>query len=67
LRKRAGRTSDRGVWLVGFEPEHPNATNEERKAAWAKERTTFKKISMKALRTLEKTGVKVVEDLGSDK
>lgn len=67
LRKRAGRTIGRGVWLVGFEAEHPNATNEEKKAAWEKDRTAFKKIGMRALRTLEKTGMKVVEDPGSDK
>ena len=62
LRKRAGRTIGRGVWLVGFEASHPNATKEEKKAAWAEDRRDFKVIGMKALRTLEKAGMKVVEN-----
>jgi len=62
LRKRAGRTIGRGVWLAGYEAENPNATTEETQAAWAEARADFKKIGMKALKTLEKTGLKVIED-----
>lgn len=61
LRKRAGRTIGRGVWMAGFKAEHPNATRDEVKAAWAEARKDFTKIGMRALKTLEKSGLKVIE------
>ena len=61
LRTRIGLTIGRGVWLAGYKIENPDATSEERKEAWKEARKDFKKIGMKALKTLEKTGFEVVE------
>ena len=61
LRKRAGRTIGRGVWLAGYTAEHTEATRDEVKEAWAEARADFTKVGMKALKTLEKAGMKVVE------
>lgn len=60
LRKRAGRTIGRGVWLTGYKAEHPEATREEVKLAWAEARKDFTRIGMRALKTLENAGMKVV-------
>ncbi|MCF2870015.1 hypothetical protein L0664_02950 [Octadecabacter sp. G9-8] len=61
MRTRVGLTIGRGVWLAGYKIEFPNATADERKAAWKEARKDFKKIGMKALKTLEKNGFEVVE------
>ena len=61
MRMKAGRTIGRGVWLTGYKAENPDATKEERQAAWNEARKDFTKIGMKALKTLEKTGYQVVE------
>ncbi|MBU2992737.1 hypothetical protein Q4555_03980 [Octadecabacter sp. 1_MG-2023] len=61
LRMRVGRTIGRGVWMTGFKAENPNATKEERRAAWYEVQKDFTKIGMKALKTLEKTGYQVIE------
>ena len=60
LRMRIGRTIGRGVWLASHKAEFPDATKEERKAAWEAARKDFQKIGLKALKTLEKTGFQVV-------
>ena len=61
LRKRAGRSIGRGVWLAGFKAENPDASREDAKQAWNEARKDFTKIGMRALKTLEKAGLKVVE------
>lgn len=60
LRMRVGRTIGRGVWLTGFKAENPNATKDERRAAWDEAREDFTKVGMRALKTLEKTGYQVI-------
>ncbi|KPP93692.1 MAG: hypothetical protein HLUCCA08_05810 [Rhodobacteraceae bacterium HLUCCA08] len=67
LRKRAGRTIGRGVWLTGYKAEHPDATREETKLAWAEARKDFTRIGMRALKTLENAGMTVVEAAPDDK
>jgi len=61
-RMAVGRTIVRSVWLTGYKVEFPEATTEERKLAWKEARKDFTKIGLKALKTLEKTGYKVIED-----
>jgi len=61
LRSRAGLAIGRGVWLAHFKSENPNATPEERKAAWPLVRKQYKKIGMNALKGLEKNGFQVTE------
>jgi len=61
LRTRVGLTIGRGVWLATYKMENPNATAEERKVAWKEARKDFKKIGMKALKTLEKNDFEVIE------
>ncbi len=60
-RMRIGRTIGRSIWLTGYKAEHPQATKEERQAAWSEARKDFTKIGLKSLKTLEKTGYQVVE------
>lgn len=61
LRRRAGRTIGRGVWLAGFQEEYPDATREDTQKAWGEVRADFTKIGMRALKTLERGGFRVVE------
>ncbi len=61
MRMRVGRTIGRGVWLTGYDAEHPNATKEERAAAWDKDRKDFTKIGLRALKALERKGYQVTE------
>ena len=61
MRMRIGRTIGRGVWEAGYRAEFPDATKEERKAAWQDARKDFTKVGMRALKTLEKTGFDVVK------
>ena len=61
VRMRVARTIARSVWQTGYNAEHPDATNEEKKAAWNDARKDFTKVGMRALKTLEKTGYEVVE------
>ena len=65
MRMRIGRTIGRGIWLTGYKSEHPDATKEERQAAWNEARKDFTKIGLKALKTLEKTGYQVIEKPGA--
>jgi hypothetical protein len=60
-RMRVGRTIGRGVWLAGYKTEFPNATKEERTAAWQEARKDFTKVGMRALKTLEKNGFQVIQ------
>ncbi|MEL6959585.1 MAG: hypothetical protein AAGL89_11605 [Pseudomonadota bacterium] len=61
MRMRIGRTIGRGVWEAGYKVEFPEATKDERKAAWEAARKDFTKIGLRALKTLEKTGFDVVK------
>lgn len=61
LRARAGLTIGRGIWQAGYKAENPEATKEQRSAAWKEVRKEFKKIGMKSLKALEKNGLQVVE------
>ena len=61
LRMKAGRTIGRGVWSAGHKAEFPDATKEERNAAWQEARKDFTKIGMKGLKALEKNGFQVTE------
>ena len=64
LRRRIGRTIGRGVWEAGYRAEFPDASKEERKAAWEEARKDFTKVGLRALKTLEKTGYEVVQKDG---
>ena len=61
MRMKVGRTIGRGVWLTGYKAENPDATKEQRKAAWIEARKDFTKIGLNALKTLEKSGFHVAE------
>ena len=61
MRARIGLTIGRGVWLAGYKMEFPESTKEERNLAWKDARKDFKKIGMKALKTLEKNDFQVIE------
>jgi hypothetical protein len=61
MRARIGLTIGRGVWSAGYKIENPEATDAERKLAWKEARKDFKKIGMKALRSLEKNDFEVIE------
>lgn len=66
LRKRAGRTIGRGVWMTGYLAENPDASRDDIQIAWKEARSDFSKIGMRALKTLERAGMKVVVDPNLD-
>ncbi len=62
LRMDVSRAIGRGVWLTGYNSEFPDATGADRKLAWKEARKDFTKIGLKALKSIEKNGFKVIED-----
>lgn len=59
-RRRVGRSIGLAFFNAGFKAQNPDATREERKAAWKEARKAQTRIGMRALRQIERAGLAIV-------
>jgi len=59
-RRRVGRSIGLAFFNANYKAQNPDATKEDRKAAWKAARKTQTKIGMRALRQIERAGLAIL-------
>ena len=61
LSRQAARIIARKLWLLEFKQENPDASKEDIRTAWKAARSEQVKIVMKAVRAVERSGLKLIK------